>query len=340
MRTHNSNFQGAGLCPTGEVYNEGLAAQQLPQFSIPHDSCSALSSIACVFQHFFIFFPPSIFQTLVLNMASASQLIEVYAPANEPVADIVFVHGLNPLGQNDYIRRAWTHPDGTLWPKHLLPKDTPNSRIMLFGYNANNASNFSAATTRAHANALLERVDLSRSSPQAKRRRLVFVGHSLGGLIIKQALVDAQGRYTSIKQATHGVVFFGTPHQGGSKETLCRITANIIAASGGSVSNDLMLSLERDSQNARNANEVFRQTARDIEIVNFFECRNANLKKPVGMHTAAIVVDAKSATLGMLKEHQINMDCNHTAMCRFSGRDHMYEPVGGQFRRLAEGRWQ
>ena len=55
----------------------------------------------------------------------------LYDPQN-PVVDIVFVHGLNG---NPY--KTWLEPDkGVYWPVHLLPKDVPNARIMTFGYDA------------------------------------------------------------------------------------------------------------------------------------------------------------------------------------------------------------
>ena len=55
----------------------------------------------------------------------------LHSPQN-PVVDIVFVHGLNG---NPY--KTWMEPEkGVYWPVHLLPKDVPNARIMTFGYDA------------------------------------------------------------------------------------------------------------------------------------------------------------------------------------------------------------
>ena len=50
------------------------------------------------------------------------------------------------------------------------------------------------------------------------RRPVIFVGHSMGGLIIKKMLTDAQNSEDeSLKQLTEntkGVVFYSTPHDG------------------------------------------------------------------------------------------------------------------------------
>ena len=54
-------------------------------------------------------------------------------------------------------------------------------------------------------------------------RPIIFVGHSLGGLVIKQALITARehehtlsedDEYAKILRNTVGIVFLGTPHRG------------------------------------------------------------------------------------------------------------------------------
>lgn len=49
-------------------------------------------------------------------------------------------------------------------------------------------------------------------------RPIIFLGHSLGGLLIKQALINAyhNPKYTPVRDATTGIAFFGTPHKGGN----------------------------------------------------------------------------------------------------------------------------
>jgi pimeloyl-ACP methyl ester carboxylesterase len=53
---------------------------------------------------------------------------------------------------------------------------------------------------------------------QIGQRPLIFVAHSLGGLVVKQMIRDAQGmnhsEWTPILENTKGVVFLATPHQG------------------------------------------------------------------------------------------------------------------------------
>jgi hypothetical protein len=63
------------------------------------------------------------------------------------------------------------------------------SRIMLFGYNSNVAFGSTNATIFDHASALLSLLSEKRSATTSKTRYLLFVAHSLGGLVVKQARI-------------------------------------------------------------------------------------------------------------------------------------------------------
>ena len=61
-------------------------------------------------------------------------------------------------------------------------------------------------------------------------RPLIFIGHSFGGLIIEQAVVQANsvgGRYEYLVKLIGGVVLLGTPHQGSKSQKWGSILANL-----------------------------------------------------------------------------------------------------------------
>jgi hypothetical protein len=79
--------------------------------------------------------------------------------------------------------------DGTdfvYWPRDLLPIDCPKARIMTWGYDTAVTKGIAAPTNKgnifAHAKDLLYALD--RERPQG--RLLIFVAHSLGGIIVKE----------------------------------------------------------------------------------------------------------------------------------------------------------
>jgi protein SERAC1 len=76
--------------------------------------------------------------------------------------------------------------DFVYWPRDLLPTDCPKARIMTWGYDTVVTKGIADPTNKsnifAHARDLL--FALGRERPQD--RPLVFVAHSLGGIVVKE----------------------------------------------------------------------------------------------------------------------------------------------------------
>ena len=107
--------------------------------------------------------------------------------ALEDGVDIIAVHGLG-----GHYKKTWTFKhlnanEGTScnWLKYLLPQKVPNARIMSFGYNAAVTGSRSVSNISDFGLQLLRWVLLQRSSKQEKCRPLIFVCHSLGGIVLK-----------------------------------------------------------------------------------------------------------------------------------------------------------
>ncbi|KNG50374.1 Alpha/Beta hydrolase protein [Stemphylium lycopersici] len=93
---------------------------------------------------------------------------------------------------------------------------------MTYGYDANVVSFGAMAgqnSLEGNAKMLLEALLAER---QDAARPLIFVTHSLGGLLCKQALLMAHNRpeYRSIFDAYAGILFIGTPHKGSKQAKL------------------------------------------------------------------------------------------------------------------------
>jgi hypothetical protein len=105
------------------------------------------------------------------------------------------------------------------WPRDLLKEDFPRARIMTFGYNTSITQGYEAANQGnifSHARDLLYGLEAKRR--QSPDRDLVFIVHSLGGILVKEVLrrseVDPDQKIAKIFGSTTGVFFFGTPHRG------------------------------------------------------------------------------------------------------------------------------
>ena len=128
---------------------------------------------------------------------------------------------MNPRSKDDaeHAWNTWRTPDGPkgrLWLRDDLPKYTPAARIFLYEYNSTAVYGHDRSTFIDKADEFLEAIRIKRGEDED--RPLVPLGHSLGGLLIEQSLVNAHNnpKYSRIRNSTKGLAFFGTPHNGGS----------------------------------------------------------------------------------------------------------------------------
>jgi len=106
------------------------------------------------------------------------------------IISIVLVAGLG-----GHPKETWRAADGTLWPKQLLPEHIQNIRVLSFNYNNTLKGTTSQAGIDEHAEDLLVTLFNAKEDEDAKLRPIVFVGHSLGGLIIKQVSTGGAGHF-------------------------------------------------------------------------------------------------------------------------------------------------
>lgn len=142
-----------------------------------------------------------------------------------PAIDIVAVHG---LGGDAFA--TWTHAKSKkFWLRDFLRQQIPDARIMTFGYNADAAFGQSTAEIIDHAKSLLASLVDKREEADEIHRPLMFIAHSLGGIVVKQALLQVrlEPRYHTIKDSTLGLIFLGTPHRGSDKATYGKVLATL-----------------------------------------------------------------------------------------------------------------
>lgn len=189
---------------------------------------------------------------------------------------IIAVHGLNPRSKDDATHAwdSWRTPKGKkghLWLREDLPSIVPESRIFLYEYNATVVYGKDQGTFISKANELLEAIRIERD--ETNSARILFLGHSMGGILIKQALVNAFNNqlYTSIKDATTGLAFFATPHFGAKKSmvTLGGVAAEI-ALHVGFEAGDNVIEVLRDSMFSVSLQEMWKQQLLEYQIRSFW----------------------------------------------------------------------
>ncbi|EFY94038.2 hypothetical protein MAA_10501 [Metarhizium robertsii ARSEF 23] len=241
-------------------------------------------------------------------------------------SSVVAVHGLNGDPKN-----TWTN-DKThaFWLKDFLPRDVPNARVMTFGYNADAAFSNSTSDIIDHAKSLLSSLVDEREEKDEMLRPIVFVGHSLGGIVIKQALFQAriEQRYSSISKSTIGIIFLGTPHRGSEKAAYGKLLATLAATVMNRPPPRLLNALQTNSSELMRLTTDFRFQLPRYEVFSFYET------KPVGK-LSTLVVEKHSALLEIDGEEQIPVNLNHLDMCKFTDRDdEVYKKLFKRIRRL------
>ena len=133
---------------------------------------------------------------------------------------LVFVHGLggHPID-------TWRHEscaEADFW-LHWLGADT-NCDVWSLGYDAALAGWTEQAMPLARqGDQVLERLS---SASGLSGRNLVLIGHSMGGLVIKKALISGRTKgdagHIALTERIRGVVFIATPHSGSQLARLAK----------------------------------------------------------------------------------------------------------------------
>ncbi|KAH6988073.1 hypothetical protein BKA56DRAFT_714262, partial [Ilyonectria sp. MPI-CAGE-AT-0026] len=195
------------------------------------------------------------------------------------------------------------------------------------------------------ATRFLELITTFRDDDCTNRRPIIFLGHSLGGLIIKSALCHAhnilQASENDFLKSVYAILFFGVPHQGMRSDALDEIVQGqpnraliqeVVVEKEDRLASSYLGHLERD----------FARTCRaKYEIVSFYELYRSSSPQrigsgPVVMEGAKyLTVNEASATLGSSECNKVALETDHTGLVKFTSRsDVNYTTVKARLRKL------
>ncbi|EJG0654566.1 alpha/beta hydrolase [Vibrio parahaemolyticus] len=234
---------------------------------------------------------------------------------------VVFIHGLGGNAETTWQSNSSAK---VFWPK-WLHEDIEDTSIWSIGYDA------PKLTIRNSGMGLLDRaqniLETILTEQNLSKGELILVGHSLGGLVIKQLLRlanDQRGREGAVEFVNRvtGVVFLGSPHTGAD-----------LAQVGNSLLGRLLLklflhqpsaataSLERNDATLRELNTWYRGWCHDKEI------RHLVLVETKPYLIFGRIVKADSSDPG-LKERAIPIDAHHINISKPSSKqDDIYKHI-------------
>jgi hypothetical protein len=157
------------------------------------------------------------------------------------------------------------------WPRDLVPITVPNARVLTYGYDTHVRHRLgppmSDSTVYDIAWDFLVSLEAARCCEPS--RPLLFIAHSLGGIVVKEVLRRSRGceiyqsHLRSIYKSTSGIIFFGTPHGGTDPRGLIlHIAEKIGKAVGFSVNQQIINTLLPSSERLRELREEFGPMAR------------------------------------------------------------------------------
>lgn len=104
-----------------------------------------------------------------------------------------------------------------MWLRDRLPQDVPQLRSLIYGYNTQLFKSHSFQSLDDIASSFVTSLRETRRS-LSPAKPLIFLAHSLGGIVLKRALVllahEANDEDKTILESVKGLVFFGVPHRG------------------------------------------------------------------------------------------------------------------------------
>ena len=207
------------------------------------------------------------------------------------------------------------------WPRDLLPQVFPQARILTWGYNVQLKHMLTSKSKESifhHAGVLLSDLALLRtSSVDDKQKKLIFVAHSLGGIVVKDALSRSRNETTWIEEilpATIGVIFLGTPHHGSNGASIATQVSKLVKIFYQDTNTKIIRALEEKSDVLERVTRGFGQvlSAGKIKVHSFQEADKTN---------GVMIVETHSSKIGYLDETVGTIYADHRNMARFGSDD-------------------
>lgn len=149
-----------------------------------------------------------------------------------------------------------------------------------------------------------------RVEPVLERGALIFIGHSLGGLLIKQLLRTADStalydaRAADLIERVEKVAFLGTPHSGAGLASWGDRLRILVRPSAATVS------LVRNDPTLRDLNNWYRDWANARGIAHLI----LNETKPTSI--LSVIVPPDSADPGLANVRPVAIDTDHIGICK------------------------
>jgi hypothetical protein len=238
-----------------------------------------------------------------------SGLLKIFGCDNDDrIGDVIFVHGLDGDG------RATWHPKNKpdrFWPEWIA-EDVPNVGLWSLDYDLASKAWFGGRSMPLidRARNTLQRFQSTRGIGE---KPIVFVVHSMGGLLVKETLRAAttqnNPKWRPFAEQTVGIAFLATPHAGSTAANLANYFKFVLR---NTVS---VRELEAHDPHLRDLNEWFRYNFRDLNL------KAIVFRENLRFLNTQWIVDPTSADPGIAEVRVIPVDADHVGICKPESKD-------------------
>ncbi|KAF8458837.1 hypothetical protein BGX38DRAFT_1293344, partial [Terfezia claveryi] len=145
---------------------------------------------------------------------------------------------------------------------------------------------------------------------------IILIGHSMGGLVSKQAYIIGRNNpqnFARITLAIKAMLFLATPHAGSSHSKALNKLLGMVPSKG---RQQYVGDLNISSVTIRTIDELFRGSMGGLMLASLYEV----FPLKIAPLYSKMIVEKHHAILGVLGEIVRPMDANHRTICKFSSQ--------------------
>ncbi|KAJ4135099.1 hypothetical protein NW768_004714 [Fusarium equiseti] len=163
--------------------------------------------------------------------------------------------------------------------------------------------------------------DLAKLSDEFPHRPIIFIAHSLGGVLLKKALLLAHQnvhdpRFKLVIHCLSGILFLGTPHTSASdKDTLLCHNQVLHSCAKISVQKRASKLSSQDATKLATLAAHFEEIA-NVPILSVFECEESHKIQKFFGTRKRVLVDQQLATISANAERLLGIHLSHLELCK------------------------
>jgi len=240
------------------------------------------------------------------------------------VADIVFVHGLGGASHDTWRHGKHGDPNHFFWPEEL-GRELIGYNVWTFGYDA--------GITSLGKPGMIIGKRAGNLAAQMKNlglgcRPIIFVCHSMGGLVVKSLACDRpEGEHDALIANIRGIVFCGTPHLGSAFASAAGVLGGFLKVA--SIQKHVH-EMRRDEEALNLKHDRFRawHNKHSIAIQTYAESRSLFRNNFLGkLIDLGQVVPRTSANTG-LGDFPVDVDADHFELVKpYPGNKPLFDTV-------------